>query len=47
MEKYLKVCFYEVPRYCDNQVQFVILLNMWHLDNTTFFSFPKRVILKR
>ena len=45
MEKYLKVCFYEVPRYCDNQVQFVILLNMWHLDNTTFFSFPKRVIL--
>ena len=25
----------------------VILLNMWHLDNTTFFSFPKRVILKR
>jgi hypothetical protein len=26
--KISQVCFYEVPRYCDNQVQFVILLNM-------------------
>ena len=34
MAKYLKC---EVPRYCDNQIQFVILLNMWHLDNITFF----------
>ena len=26
--KISQVCFYEVPRYCDNHVQFVILLNM-------------------
>jgi hypothetical protein len=26
--KICQVCFYEVPHYCDNQVQFVILLNM-------------------
>ena len=26
--KISQVCIYEVPRYCDNQVQFVILLNM-------------------
>jgi hypothetical protein len=23
-----QLCFYEVPRHCDNHVQFVILLNM-------------------
>jgi hypothetical protein len=26
--KISQVYFYEIPRYCDNQVQFVILLNM-------------------
>jgi hypothetical protein len=26
--KISQVCFYEVPHYCDNKVQFVILLNM-------------------
>ena len=29
------------------EVQIVILMNLWHLDNTTNFSFPKHVILKR
>jgi hypothetical protein len=29
------------------EVQFVILMRRRHLDNTTFFMFPKRVILKR
>ena len=41
------VCFHEVHYYYDKEVQFVILLNMWHLDDTTVLSFPKHVILKQ
>ena len=35
------VWYHEVFGYYDKEVQFVILLNMWHLDNMTIFSFPK------
>lgn len=38
------VCFHEVSRYYDKDVQFLILLYIWHLGNTTMFSFPKRVV---
>ena len=38
---------HEIPHYYDKEVQFVILLNLRHLDNTTVFSCAKRVILKR
>ena len=41
------VCLHGVPRCYDKEVQFVIFLNMWHLDNMTVFSFPKHVILER
>ena len=41
------VCFQEVPCYYDKQIQFVILLNMWYLDNAKVFSFPKHIILKK
>ena len=40
------VCFYEAPHYYGKEVQFVILLNLWHLDDTMVSSFPKRVVLK-
>ena len=40
------VSFDDVLGYYDKEFQFVILLNMTHLDNTTIFSFPKSVILK-
>ena len=46
-EKILNVCFHEVPHYYEKEVQFVILLKMWHLDNSMVFSFPKHVMLKR
>ena len=35
------------PRYYDNYTPFVILMRRRHLDNTIFFVFLKRVILKR
>jgi len=46
-DKIFDVCLHEVPRYYDKEVKFVILLNMWHLDTMTVFSFPKHVILER
>jgi hypothetical protein len=35
------------PQYYANFTPFVILMREWHLNNTTPFVFPKRVILKR
>ena len=52
-ERNLHICedmwkdIYEAPRYYDKDVQFVILLNMWHLNNMMVLLFSKRVILKR
>jgi hypothetical protein len=38
------MCAFRVPRYHDKEVQCVVSLNLWHLDNTMVFSFPKCVI---
>ena len=46
-DKISNECFPEVPRYYDKEVQFVISLNMWHLENTMVFLLPKCVISKR
>lgn len=38
--------FDEVHDYYDRAVQFVILLNMTHLDNIMVFTFPKHHLKK-
>ena len=35
-DKIFNMCFHEVPRYYDKEVQFVIFLNMLHLNNMNF-----------
>ena len=43
-DKISNVCFHEVPHYYDKELQFVMLWNIWHHNNTMVFSFPKRVM---
>ena len=39
--------YFCIPSIVRQFMPFVILTRRWHLDNTTFFAFPKHVILKR